>query len=262
MKKIFKYFLIFLAAIIIGTVILFYRIVLGPLFGQKEKSSEENYKLTQDAIAKLDIAICDEVGTGYMMSSMNPRLDCMKEVIRKSKDYRVCESDQIKYAMRNYIPITRDNCYVELSLGAQDLQICEKITVNKGECIGNIARNTHNIKLCKDQIDPTIREACLFQYPEVEDAAFSYLATKDMPTDFFIDGEDPDRLGFHYTHLPDEKGYVAFSVHSRTNVYYRFFIFLKKDVNSIWKVVYFGQEEHPAELYGLSPVENGLKLKD
>lgn len=177
MKKVFTFLIAFFVIIFLIIISLPMRdIVFWLSSGGDEDDMKLASQLRQEALEKNDITICRKVTNGYFLSGATPKAGCTERVLLKTGDYTLCNSVN----MEEY-QMDRDQCYVVVSEVVNDINVCENISpknlYQKGRCIGNIARNNHNINLCKNQKDVEIKRICLLEYPEEEDVAVNYLLT-------------------------------------------------------------------------------------
>lgn len=208
-----------------------------------------NGVLSAMALESSDVESCKKVSTGYMMSSANPRKACMVAVIEKSGSVEACLTSR----WSDYgVPFSATECLVTLSRYARDPSLCENMVDlrAKGICLGNVAWQNKKISLCTSQTSDQVKKSCQQIYSEVEDVAFRYVnALTDRPSDFYF-GEDPYHPGAASgtPAYPNDAGYVEYRVHSRSNLYYVFYVLLKKNDLGQWRVVYFGDKPYPESL--------------
>lgn len=133
--------------IAVAAILLLY-ILINLWAEQQPTPGEYQSRITNEAISKNDIKICDELESGR-------RFDCIKEFAVNKKDSTLCNL----LANSTY---HSDSCYLEISDATGDLKLCQKIIgkYNSDDCFLRIAKKNRNPEICEKINDGYYRGLC------------------------------------------------------------------------------------------------------
>lgn len=141
-KKIIKTILVFLALLVLTGLMLFYyfkHLSFSKAENIKFEYSDKETEVTENAIAKNDVSLCEEAGnlkpycTGIIKNDPEScrkiegtiSESCMLRIARRTKDASLCSR----------ISGLKDDCYLQLALLTKNRELCKQTKTSEDYCL-------------------------------------------------------------------------------------------------------------------------------